>query len=117
MGKEKREKMARIGGGSITFGDAISGGLEAHNFSSEISLQTTSEKPKRAKEDSKSTSGKTLTKSVFSVGGDTTTAGGMLRKSAENNDNDNEQDSWATSITSSENNDNQEEFHDAVGES
>ena len=46
--KEKREKMACSGGCSVTFGEAITGSMEVHNFSSKISLKTTSSKKGRA---------------------------------------------------------------------
>ena len=39
--------MARTGGGFITFGKIVAGGLKPHNFLSKMSLRTTSEKKQK----------------------------------------------------------------------
>ena len=38
--KEKREKITKTNGGFISFGEAMTGGIEAHTCSSSIFLET-----------------------------------------------------------------------------
>ena len=120
--KEKREMAAANGGGFISFGDAIEGAVEAHNFSSSISLKsvTPGKQSKRKPGSADSTGGKTLAESIFSVGGDTTVAGDALKRGEEKMNQAEEEDSWATSIASTAvdkadkmQKDIDEDFHDA----
>jgi hypothetical protein len=72
--KEKREKVTSTGGGIITFDEAMARGIEAHNFFSDISLRTITPVKSGEGNDDRSTDKKIIIQSIFSVGGDTTTA-------------------------------------------
>ena len=120
--KEKREMAAANGGGFISFGDAVEGAVEAHNFSSSISLKsvTPGKQSKRKPGSADSTGGKTLAESIFSVDGDTTVAGDALKRGEEKMNQAEEEDSWATSLASTVvdkadkmQKDIDEDFHDA----
>lgn len=69
--KEKRDKVSRTDGGVITVGEVMTGGIEVHNFNSNISLNTTTPGKRENGNDNKFTNEKTITKSVFIVGGAT----------------------------------------------
>lgn len=79
-------------------------------------LGNTLEKLKKVKEDEGSVADRTLAKLIFSVGGDTATAGRILRKGAGKNQ-DNDQDSGASSIASMSSKDNLDEFRGVAEES
>ena len=71
--KEKKDKTPAGSEDYITFGEAMPGGIEAHNFSSGISLKTTTPGKTGKAEDKEPRDDQTM-KSAYSFGGDTTKA-------------------------------------------
>ena len=65
--KEKREKITKTNGGFVTFGEAMTGGIEAHKCSSSIFLQTKTPGKTEEGEDDRSTEEKTIGRSIYRV--------------------------------------------------
>ena len=102
--KEKKEMVAANKRCCILFGDVGEGAVEAHNFSSDIPLKsvTPGKESKKKSGSADSVGGKSLAESVFSVGGDTIVAKEALERGKEMREEEEDKDSWATSLACTE---------------
>ena len=117
---EIQAKVAKSNVGTITFGEAMAGRLEAHNFNCDISNRTTTPGKKVKGNDDDTTSGNTLAGNSFMTTGGQTITSTTKHHTAHDLDKEDDVDSFTSSITSinstksnlAENND-AEDFHDA----
>ena len=99
--KEIREKVSKSNRGTISFGEAIAGGLEAHNFNCNTSIKTATPGKKGKGKDEETTNGKTLVVISFMTPGGITTSvsiTGLASHDQEKDDND----SFASSVNSTQ---------------
>jgi hypothetical protein len=98
--KEIRAKVAKSNGGTITFGEATAGGLEAHNFNCDISIKTTTPGKKAKGNYDNTTTGNTLAGNSFMTTGGKTTTATMKHHASHDLDEEDDDDSFASSLTS-----------------
>ena len=117
---ELRAKVANSNGGTITFGEATAGRLEAHDFNYNISNRTTPTGKKVKSNDDDTTSGNTLAGNSFVTTGEKTPTAIMKHHAGHDLDEEEDNDNFAFSIASvismesmPVDNMDAEDFHDA----
>ena len=98
--KEIRAKVAKSNGGTITFGEAMAGGLEAHNFNCNISIKTATPGKKGRGNNEETTSGTTLAGNSFMNTEGITTTTTNKHHPTHNLEEDQDDDSFVSSINS-----------------
>ena len=83
--KEMQAKVAKSNGGTTPLGEAMSGGLEVHDFNCDISNRTTTPGKKAKDNDGDTTSGNTLAGNSFITTGGITTKATMKHRAIHNN--------------------------------
>ena len=118
--KEIQANVSKSIVGTITFGEAMAGGLEAHNFNCDISNKTTTQGKKGKGNGEDTTSNKTLAGNSFMTTGGSTTTATMKHHAAHDLDEEDDDNSFTASVPSAsstqshlEGNMNGDSFHNA----
>ena len=98
--KEMRAKVAKSNGCTITFGEAMPGGPEAHNFTCDISTRTTTPGTKVKDNNDNTTSGNILAGNLFMTTCGNTTRVTMKHPAVHDLAEEDDDDSFASSIIS-----------------